>query len=211
VLIMPDDREMEPAPIIVPDNPNMPKAAVAVLKARLADARCYLEYGSGGSTVLAARTGVPRVYSVESDSTFFAAVEQKVLDLGGAVALRPVLVDIGPTRRWSRPIDNTRADAWPNYSAQVWEVIEQAGDTPDTILIDGRFRVACCLQSFLRMSDDAVILFDDYFDREDLYDIVTRFADIDARHARVAVFRKPKSCDWAALRQAYLDYARDPA
>ena len=42
----------------------MPREAVAALKKALGSPRCYLEYGSGGSTVLALRIGVPVIISV---------------------------------------------------------------------------------------------------------------------------------------------------
>lgn len=202
---------MEPAPITIADRPSMPRAAVAFLRTRLRNARCYLEYGAGGSTVLAARLGVGRIYSVESDSGFLAAVADKVAGLGRADALRRVHADIGPTQRWGRPVDRSRVEDWPGYSAHVWNVIAAAGDAPETILVDGRFRVACVLLSLLHMPDHALVLVDDYFDREDQYGVVTRYAPVAERHDRMAVFRKPADCDWDALRETWREYARVPA
>jgi len=40
----------------------------------LTASQCYLEYGSGGSTRLAASLDVPIIYSVESDQAFLNAV-----------------------------------------------------------------------------------------------------------------------------------------
>lgn len=189
----------------------MPPAAIAFLAERLRTTRCFLEYGAGGSTVLAARSGVEVIYSVESDPGYVAAVEARVEELGTAAELRAVYADIGPTGRFGHPTDRTGIERWDDYSAAVWRRIAHEGRSPETILVDGRFRVACCLQSFLHMAGDAVLVFDDYFDREDRYDVVTRFAPVRRRVDRMAVFGKPDPCDAAAIGRVYAEYARAPA
>ena len=58
----------------VPALPHMPEAGIAKLRELLTVSQCYLEYGSGGSTRLAASLDVPIIYSVESDQAFLNAV-----------------------------------------------------------------------------------------------------------------------------------------
>ena len=55
------------ATFTLPTAPSMPAEAVARLEQGLTQARCYLVYGSGGSTALAQRLGVKGLICVESD------------------------------------------------------------------------------------------------------------------------------------------------
>ncbi len=197
--------------IRIGDAPAMPRVAINYLRRRFATSRCFLEYGAGGSTVLAARKGVAQVYSVESDPAYVAAVEAKVAALGSATRLNAFYLDIGPTRSYGKPKDRSGIDRWPAYSAKVWDHMAAAGDVPDTILVDGRFRVACCLKSFQKMADEALLIFDDYFDREDRYGVVTRFSPVVEQVGRVAIFRKPRDADPEEVARLYEDYACQPA
>lgn len=202
---------MEPKTITIADVPAMPDAGVRLLKRRFGRAQCFLEYGAGGSTALAAQQGVPKIYSVESDAAYVAAVEAKVAAIGSGSVLRTLHADIGPTGGFGHPVDRSGVERWPAYSAHVWNVLAEAGDTPDMILVDGRFRVACCLRSFAEMSKNAILVLDDYFGREERYGIVTRFSPIVKRVDRLALFRKPAQIDLAALEEVYRDYAVRPA
>jgi hypothetical protein len=204
-------RGMEPQTVTIADVPAMPDAGVRLLKRRFGQVRCFLEYGAGGSTALAARHGVPKIYSVESDAAYVAAVEAKVAAIGSGSTLHAIYADIGPTGGFGHPRDQSGIERWPAYSAHVWDVMAGAGDTPDMILVDGRFRVACCLRSFMKMSENAILVFDDYFDREERYGIVTRFAPIVKQVNRLALFRKPKDIDLAAMEEVYREYAVKPA
>ncbi len=61
------------------------------------------------------------------------------------------------------------------------------------ILIDGRFRVACCLKCFDIIRSDCLIVFDDFLDRPqyhvvlDYYDVVEKTTD-----NRMVILRKKK-------------------
>ena len=44
-------------------------------------------------------------------------------------------------------------------------------------MIDGRFRVACCLKCFDKINENAYIMFDDFLDRKQ-YHIVLEYYDI---------------------------------
>jgi hypothetical protein len=71
----------------------------------------------------------------------------------------------------------------------MWE--NDAADTADLYLIDGRFRVACFLETLLHCRPDAVILFHDFAPRPN-YHIVREFAREVATAATLSVFiRKP--------------------
>src|SRR5208282_5481600 len=58
------------------DKPCTGDASNAAFEKMLRECRFYMEYGSGGSTVLAARLGKPFI-SVETDRFFLQAVRKK--------------------------------------------------------------------------------------------------------------------------------------
>lgn len=196
--------------IIIRNRPTMPDDAITYLEGRLAHTRCFLEYGAGGSTVLAATLGVGDIYSVESDPGYVAAVEAKVATVASETRLHAHYADIGPTGVFGHPMNRTASDRWPAYSAAIWDRLAADAMSPDLILVDGRFRVACCLISFLNMAPEATVMFDDYFGREEKYEAVTQFAPIHDSVGRVAIFRKPEDADREAMSAAYRRFAKIP-
>jgi len=184
----------------LPDEPHMPPEARAFLEARMKACRCYLEYGSGGSTLLALRLGVPDVFSVESDRSFAEG-----LRAAAAGARRKgtrfwlLLAEIGETGSWGRPAKAEACRNWPGYALRIWEEIERAALAPDLILIDGRFRVACFLASLLKARPGTLILFDDYTARGARYAVVERHLAPALTIDRCAVFEVPVEVDARAL------------
>lgn len=52
-------------------------------------------------------------------------------------------------------------------------------DKLDLILIDGRFRVACCLKCFDKISDECVIIFDDFLNRPQYHIVLDYYTIIE--------------------------------
>ncbi|MCV7431896.1 hypothetical protein [Mycolicibacterium bacteremicum] len=159
---------------------------------RLKGADCYLEFGSGGSTYLAAQLGV-RFATVESDRKFLDAVRAQI---EGHDLLRPSQIfhhaDIGPTGRWGRPlgrVDSERMQQFRRYS----DAPTGFDCVPDLVLIDGRFRVACALKAMSRYPAATVIV-DDFLGRPH-YEILRNHADI-RMVGRMAVMESwdPRGC-----------------
>ena len=67
---------------VISDSPYMPPAATARFMELMREARCYLEYGTGGTTISARRAGLKTLVAVESDPQWLEAVRRK-LDEGG--------------------------------------------------------------------------------------------------------------------------------
>lgn len=184
-----------------PERPELTLTRPAAAAVRLAyrAARQVLEYGSGGSTVVAAEAGTP-VFSVECDPVW-AARMRRWFDSNppkGQVVLHEV--DIGPVGAWASPTDPETADRWPAYPQSVWDRPDFV--QPDVVLIDGRFRVACLLTTALRTRRPVTVLFDDYAPRR-IYHVVERLFRPVAMHGRMAQFdiaptrRLPRQ-DWIA-------------
>lgn len=172
----------------VPDRPWFDREGTQLFERLLQESQLYIEYGSGGSTVLAAHLGKTFV-SVESDLGFSRTVTNRIGSAKGSGNI--VAVNIGTTGAWGAPLftkpNTDRLELWKQYVTAPWSHLAP-GTTPDLVLIDGRFRVACALFSLiqLRGKKDATILFDDYGDRRN-YHVVAQFADLEKMAGRMAV------------------------
>ena len=158
---------------MIPDA-SFPEDVVSHLLRRYGQARVILEYGSGGSTLLASRIPDKFVMSVESDPDWALRMQWEIdtAALPSPAVVYPV--DIGPTGAWGRPRD---PDAWTRfhrYPLAIWD--EPFFRPPDVILIDGRFRAACFATALMRITRPVIVLFDDYTVRPQ-YHQVERFAE----------------------------------
>ena len=141
---------------------TMPAAEAAALRTAYAGAGTILEYGSGGSTVMAAESGAT-VWSVESDANWAAMMQAWFRQNPSKGTAHILHADIGETREWGHPADETRLRHWPDYALKVWEAPDFAH--PDVILVDGRFRLACFLTAAYRITRPVTLYFDDYAPR----------------------------------------------
>lgn len=171
----------------IPEVPAMSPAEIELFESCLDQAHHYYEFGSGGSTKLAASMGLT-VHGVESDARW---LEQLRSEVGSACRVQHV--DIGPTKEWGYPVDLRAADQFPDYSRSI-----HAHDRPfDLVLVDGRFRVACTLETidYLVEKGDlatARIFIHDFWNREH-YKPVLEFLDAEKTVETAGLFKiKPK-------------------
>ncbi|MET0896883.1 MAG: hypothetical protein ABWY45_03115 [Mycobacterium sp.] len=180
---------------------------------RLSRSKRYLEYGTGGSTYMAAKLGVSFV-AVECDLRFLQAVEDKIVRDGYSRSAGQTFhyADIGSTGEWGRPVGAVspqRLENFRRYSDAPAGCFDD-GDLPDLVLVDGRFRIACALKA-LRMLDGrqgATIAVDDYVERPD-YHVIAEFAQLDKYVGRMAVFESPGVTDSKKLDEAIRVYEQD--
>ena len=150
---------------------SFPPDVARLVRDRYAAATVILEYGSGGSTLLAAGLPGKLIFSVESDRAWALALQTRI-DLANLPS--PVTIqhtDIGPTGRWGRPLDDSHWHQYHHYPLRIWS--EPWFRQPDLILIDGRFRAACLVAACLHVTRPTTVLFDDYTDRP-AYHVVER-------------------------------------
>jgi hypothetical protein len=141
---------------------TMPAAEAAVIRAAYAQAETILEFGSGGSTVVAAEAG-KRVTSVESDKAWAQMMRDWFAAHPPAGQVEIVWSDIGPTKDWGLPIDDSGWKRFARYPLAVWDM---PGFThPDVVLVDGRFRMGCALGAAFRITRPVSLYFDDYANR----------------------------------------------
>ncbi|MDG1280137.1 MAG: hypothetical protein P8O10_02425 [Pseudorhodobacter sp.] len=151
---------------------TLPKEAETLLRAEYARASVILEFGSGGSTVLAGEMVGKQVFTVESDHAWLKKM-QRWFDANppmSSVTLHHG--NIGPTTDWGRPVDQAHWRKFLNYPLTIWD--RPDFQHPDVVLVDGRFRVGCFLATLMRITRPVVVLFDDYVGRK-AYHIVEEF------------------------------------
>ncbi len=153
----------------------------------LARARRILEFGCGGSTLLALSNEAASVWSVDNVPEWIEKVSAEPLakEALRSRRLKFIRVDTGPTGAWGRPASEEHRDWWPRYHTKPWRRVP--AETLDLIFIDGRFRVACTVQAILRAKDDCVICIHDFWNRP-RYEVLLEFLDVRDRVDTLGVF-----------------------
>ncbi len=161
---------------------------VDLLQKYLKKSKFHLEFGCGGSTELAVRLRVGRIVSIESDKGWVDQLSEKP-EISAAVAAKKLSllhVDIGPVGAWGTPTDRSTIANWPKYFLTPFQKFDYDFDT---VLIDGRFRVACALACHAYLKDHAIMLMHDYQTR-DGYSEVEKFFEIIEFSNNLFVFKK---------------------
>lgn len=184
---------------------------------KLAASKMYLEYGSGGSTCLAAKNGI-RFVSVDSDRFFLNSVKKKIIKENLYREADQVFLhaDIGVTGGWGKPImlggpSLARLEKFRRYSDFPKEIGTKF-PLPDLVLVDGRFRVACALKAFkaLQGEKDWLLLVDDFVNRP-TYQVLLGFGVLQGYVGRMAVFNGVADSSKEKLDAAIKQYEIDPS
>ncbi|MFL6604137.1 MAG: hypothetical protein ACJ8R9_22795 [Steroidobacteraceae bacterium] len=198
----------------VPSEPHFDEKGTAYYRKKIASTRNYLEYGSGGSTILASRM-VKTLVSVDSEGSFLADVRRKLAEEAGRKAIMKLIhVNIGLTYHWGMPVftkpTRRRVRRWEDYPTAPWRYYRSIAQQPDLILVNGRFRVACVLESLLSLSplSNTQILVDNYAERP-WYQMMERFADLEMV-GRMAVLRPRRLIDRIQVRRLVRQFCADP-
>ncbi len=202
-------KQKAPVSLDARSKPSMDVDGLAAFERFLGGAKVFLEYGAGGSTFHAARFGVPAIFSVESDFAFLSGVWDAFLSMDTPSKLVTYHANVGPTKEWGYPVDSSSAQKWPAYAGGVWDRLTADGASPDLVLIDGRFRVACFCTSMLAANPGTKVLFDDYIDRQH-YRAVEQVAKPVAMHGRMAEFIVDSCFDRSEAVRLLLRSVSDP-
>lgn len=157
----------------------------------------YLEYGSGGSTLFAIENGVNNIISIETDRQWYnkltanTVIKQNITNGNLQLILHSLNCAWWEYVSWNKnpkkhPVDS---GVWKKYSD-----LPITMQSPDLILIDGRFRVAVLLKLFNRIDDNTMILFHDYTIRPQ-YHVVEKFYDIITNKGSLQVLQKKTHID----------------
>jgi hypothetical protein len=139
-------------------------------------ANYYFEYGSGGSTYQSSiRNNVKQIFSVESDLEWHNKLKTILKDKNHIRFIYNEM-DVEPNT-WGTPGKNSTADQQKNYSNQILKLDPDTIQNINMVLIDGRFRVACCLKCFDVIHNNCLIAFDDFLNRPE-YHVCLNYYDI---------------------------------
>ena len=187
------------------------------------NAKKYLEFGCGGSTFLMLYVSMAEILSVESDPNIIAhlcsykliqdalqdsntsetpasinSLAQKDLactDSFQNPRLRFYPIDIGEVGKWGMPIDESKKSNYPLYSSHIFQSLSPIKiENIDTIFVDGRFRVACVLNTLLHCQKDSTIIIHDFFNRPQ-YHIVLDFLNCIEQCETMGVFKAKPDLD----------------
>ncbi|MFN9546399.1 MAG: hypothetical protein ACK6AD_04920 [Cyanobacteriota bacterium] len=151
---------------------TLPEKVIALLSDLYAKKSVVLEYGTGGSTFLALEANEGNtLFGCETDSHWLnrLCLEVALRGLGGRFF--PIYQDIGATKEWGmpcfekEPYTDARGIRMLQAPGLPWEVMNRLGTSPDVILIDGRFRVACFITCWANIQKPTTLIFDDYAGR----------------------------------------------
>ena len=158
----------------------------------LDNASVYFEYGSGGSTYQASiRKNIKTIYSVESDITWQKKLQKIIVHSNIRYIYNEM--DTKPNN-WGNPGKNATNIQKINYSSHITKLSKEEQNSIDLVLIDGRFRVACCLKCYDIINDNCLIIFDDFLNRQN-YHIVLEYFDIieKTEDNRMVILKKKKN------------------
>lgn len=207
---------------LVPDigPPHMAECEIAILSRLMREhKRSYLEFGSGGSTLLAARLGVETIVSVESDLAWARAVGRHA-EIAPGVRRGDITIlyaDIGPTKAFGAPASADSIARWPAYVRMPWAEWNRRLTLPDLVLVDGRFRVASCLSVLVAWAlagehaPPPPIVIHDVVPERTSYDRLKIFFDVAEAADTLRVLRAKAGVPGLLVLSALLEAQFDPA
>lgn len=156
-------------------------------------ATVYLEFGSGYSTYQAAlRSNISKIYSIESDPEWYRRIKELCDGVCNKVTL--YLYDLKPQPgMFGNPGPNSDRAEWKRYTDSVYTI--QDIDKVDTVLIDGRFRVAAAYKLYALINDECNVLVNDFGNRPHYMEILRYYNIIDRNGGNMVVMRKKTGID----------------
>ncbi len=165
----------------------------------------YLEFGMGGTTLLAYITpNIKKIISIDSDYNWVQNI-RNFKNLKNEEGKRIILnyINVGKVRDWGNPIlINSNIS---NYSKQIFQKFE---NDYDFVFIDGIARVACALQIILNCKPDIKILIHD-FNYRPYYHILYKYLDIIYAIDSLALFSIKDDIDIEEIKKDYEIYKTD--
>ena len=156
-------------------------------------ATVYFEYGSGGSTYQAnLRPNIQKIYTVESDKTWMNKLNSVIKN---NTKITYIYNEMGTKPdTWGYPSKSCEKSNLIKYSEHIRNLSVEERSKINLVMIDGRFRVACCLKCFEVINDDCYIIFDDFLNRKK-YHVVLNYYDIieKTENKRMVVLQKKKN------------------
>eukprot|EP00438_Fugacium_kawagutii_P012097 Skav209446 [mRNA] locus=scaffold2199:118089:118775:- [translate_table: standard] len=196
----------------------MYKNELELLNKYLRQARTYLEFGTGASTLHIARENphLERMVSVDMNRRWINRVRKHAWLRNGSAPKKVKLlhVHIGPIGGFSFPYHNMSRCRRRRHFHAVLDATTRFQHGWDVVLVDSRFRTACALKSLLATNAEdiprSVVAVHDYTIRTWHYGEIERFADLEEVVGTLAVFRKKRDVDPVLLLRAVEKFEYEP-
>ena len=186
--------------------PAMLPSEIALFQSVLRCATNYVEFGCGGTTVLAHRMGCRSIVTIDSSLAWLEKVKRECAP-NGKTTIKVIHVDIGPIKELGYPKDDNSQMLWDVYHTAPWT--DPCVALADTYLVDGRFRVACVMQTALRCSNHALVMIHDFANRP-YYHCVREVLREIVRTDNLSLFQLRSDLDRAAAKGLLAKHAHDP-
>lgn len=159
----------------------------------LKNSKYYFEYGSGGSTYQASICpNINKIISVESDLHWYNKLNYLIKNKD-KLKYQYCEMDTLPNT-FGYPGPKSTLEDWKKYSRFILTLDNNLLSNIDLILIDGRFRVACCLNCFDVISEKCLIIFDDFLNRPHYHIVLDYFNIIEQTVDKKMVILQKKQC-----------------
>jgi len=168
---------------------EMTNNEVELLTKYLNQTKIYLEWGLGGSTILACQSQkIESVYSIENDKKWIKKWKKDNKNLVDINKVNIVYINTGKTTTWGYPINQSKfkISAFKQYTHPR----KLININPDTILIDGRCRVECAINCLLLFKPKYVLIHD--FQREYYQEVLKFFDKVEMKDTLVVLSVKNK-------------------
>jgi hypothetical protein len=171
--------------------PKLSKEDKVMFYRYLDKATVYFEYGAGGSTYQAhMRNTIRKIYSVENDISWIEKL--KLLVSTEKVTFLYNEMDIQKDN-FGYPGPNSTDLQKIAYSNQLTKLDTAEQKDIDLLLIDGRFRVACCLKCYDLIKPECFVAFDDFLNRPYYHIVLDYFHIVDKTTDERMVILQKKS------------------
>ncbi|WP_338430022.1 exostosin domain-containing protein [Synechococcus elongatus] len=164
----------------IPNKPYMSPSEINFFYQIIQETSSLLEFGAGGSTLFTLENSNATVTSIEGDPRVVDSLvsSSKIQKFISQNRYQILYIDMDEVSGWSYPKNTKNMEKWLQYHQGVWKNLS---NSIDLILIDGRFRVACAISSFLKISSQSTgkVLLHDFWEREHYAEILELYQIVD--------------------------------
>ncbi len=166
----------------------------------------YFEYGGGGSTVFAcSKHNINQIYFVESNQQWVNKImeDQDCKKRTENNKLKLLFHQINNNvndnilaNHLKKPENQQFKPNWEKYSKSITQISIDELKGIDFVLVDGRFRVGCCLMAILHTNQDCMIGIHDYYfsgkscNRYATYCVVQKYLDKIEEASQLVIFKR---------------------